>query len=615
MPPRRREIPPESSWRLVDGENDSFDTSIIDPPPLDDDMSPPSSAMPSSGLPTQSFSQSMSSVDSSAGFGSQDSIRDFANFQHDDDVILRQPFRPTVPSSVATSQRTSYPRSDMQFRMPLVEANNLVASEASRSARTADEDTEEGSVWDEREGLIDDDPYQRDWDVEEELARLSKEQYEAEANGNYGASGASSGSPTSSSSGRLLRVLRFAAIPAAIAMAAYLIHSNGVSLDVARQSFSLKSLREIPSVSNFQMPFFEAESSRPSASTSFIDFTSLMEVQSGFENVLDKTTQGLAMPRELKESEMITRNIRSLLKTSEEDAGSEDLLSELNSYVEKVGRAAAAMQTFHIHVGSTVDSVININRWTLRHINSLSMEQAEAPSLPPIIAWAIRPLSIIFRSSSQDGNDNALWNKYSEHVILVQDRLDKLLEEGKALSLLLHQGQAHLSAINEQAERRLSSSSFGKSKSGGGGGGGSSFLSSVWAYIGRFVEEKNTFREEVALLKKVDAQYAATISHLLSLMENLKDIQAYLGDLLKRDASSSSSVVWGDEAGGQQQAQSTTTLSEQYEIIKSALERLERAREKAAEGEAQHEEAGSQVGGAGDERAGHADAEMGGDAL
>ncbi|KAL6889372.1 hypothetical protein HDV57DRAFT_324018 [Trichoderma longibrachiatum] len=588
MPPRRREIPPESSWRLVDGENDSFDTSIIDPPPLDDDMSPPSSAMPSSGLPAQSFSQSMSSVDSSAGFGSQDSIRDFANFQNEDDVILRQPFRPTVPSSVATSQRTSYPRPDMQFRMPLVEANNLVASEASRSARTADEDTEEGSVWGgEHELSIDDDPYRPTWDTDEELARLSKEEHEASANGNYGISSSS----TSSSSSRLSRVLRFAALPAAFAVAAYLVHSNGISSDVARQSFSLKSLYNIPSVSNFQMPFFETETSRPAASTSFIDFTSLMDVQAGFESVLEKATQGLAMPRELKESEMITRNLRTLLKGSE-DAGSEDLMSELNSFIEKVGRAAAGMQTFHIHVGSTVDSVININRWTLRHINSLSVEQQPAaPSLPPVIAWAIRPLSI-FRSSGQDGNDKALWDKYSEHVILVQDRLDKLLEEGKALSLLLHQGQAHLGAINEQAERRLSS---------GGGGGGTpksgsgSFLSSVWAYIGRFVDEKNTLRQEVALLKKADERYAATISYLVSLLENLKDIQVYLGDLLTRDASSS--VIWADEAGGQQRQ--TTTLAEQYEIIKSALERLERAREKAAEGEARVE-AGLQQGGEGE---------------
>ncbi|PTB68230.1 hypothetical protein BBK36DRAFT_1114852 [Trichoderma citrinoviride] len=573
MPPRRREIPPESSWRLVEGENDSFDTSIIDPS-LDDELSPPSSAVPSSGLPTQSFSQSMSSMDS-AGFGSQDSIRDFANFQNEEDVILREPFRPTVPSSVATSQRTSYPRPDMQFRMPLVEANNLVASEASRSARTADEDTEEGSVWDdEQEHLQRDEGDPRPgWDSEGEYAKLLKQQNEA--NGSYGASSSS----RSSFSGRLLRVLRYTAIPAAIVMAAYLFHTNGISLDIARdriQSFSLKSLHDIPSVSNFQMPFFEVETSGRAASASFIDFTSLMDVQSGFESVLDKMTQGLAMPRELKESEMVTRNLRSLLKTSE-GAGSEDLMSELNGYIEKVGRAAAAMQTFHIHVGSTVDSVININRWTLRHINSLSMEP-EAPTLPPVIAWAIRPLSI-FRSSRQDGNDKALWDKYSEHVVLVQDRLDKLLEEGKALSLLLHQGQAHLSAINEQAEERLSSAG-GKARP----SSGSSFLSGVWAYLGRFVEDRHSFREEIALLKKANAQYAAILSHLLSLIENLKDIQLYLGDLLKRDASSS--VVWADEAGAQQQ---TTTLGEQYEIIKNALERLERAREKAAEGEKQHE--------------------------
>ncbi|KAL6876709.1 hypothetical protein J3F83DRAFT_415653 [Trichoderma novae-zelandiae] len=563
MPSRRREIPAEGSWRLVDGENDSFDTSIIDPL-LDDELSPPSSAMPSSGLPTQSFSQSMSS------FASQDSIRDFANYPNDENVILRQPFRPTLPSSVATSQRTSYSRPDMQFRMPLVEANNLVASEASRTARTADEDTEEGSVWDsEHEHVQHADGASHGWDAEEEYAKLSKQQNEASANGNYGASSQS----MSSFSGRLLRRLRYAAIPVAIAIAAYLLHSNDISFQVARdrvQSFSLTSLRDIPSLSNLQVPFFEAETSRRAASASFIDFTSLMEVQAGFESVLEETTHGLAMPRQLKKSEMTTRNLRSLLKKSE-DAGGEDLMLELNGYIDKVGRAAADMQTFHIHIGSTVDSVININRWTLRHINSLSMEP-EAPSLPLVIAWAIRPLSI-FRSAGQDGNDKALWDKYSEHITLVQDRLEKLLEEGKALSLLLHQGQAHLSAINEQAERLAGA---GRAKT-------DSILSSIWAYIGGFMEEKHGFHEEIALLKQVDAQYAATIFHLSSLIENLKDIQLYLGDLLKRDGPS---AVWGDEAGAQQ---AQTTLSEQYDIIKKALGSLERARDKAAEGEALHD--------------------------
>ncbi|KAM0260827.1 hypothetical protein ACHAQJ_002594 [Trichoderma viride] len=570
MPPRRREIPAEGSWRLVDGDNDSFDTSIIDTM-VGDDFSPPSSAFTSSGLPTQqSFSQSLNDM----SFGSQDSIRDFATFQDDEQVILRQPFRPTLPSSAATSmQRTSYPRPEVQLRMPLVEANNLVASEASRTAK-ADDDSEEGSVvWSSDEHGIPESHENWHEDEEREYAKLLKEQNESSLNWHYSRSSSSS---MSSFFQQLLQAFfllcRYTAIPVAIVLAAYLFHSNGISLEVARdkiQSFSLDSLPEIPSVSNFQFGFSDAEKSRRSAS-SFIDFTNLMQVQSGFESVLGKSAHGLSMPLELKQSEMATRSLRSLLKENEIETR-EDFIMELNAYIEKVGQAGSDLQTFYIHIGSTVDSIININRWTLRHINSLSMEP-EAPSLPPIVAWVIRPLSL-FRPSEKAGNDRALLDKYTEHVTLVQDRLDKLVDEGKALSLLLYQGQAHLGAINEQAQ---SLSSAGKAKL-------DSFLSTIWSYIGSLMEEERNFDEQIALLKEVDVQYANTISHLFSLIEELKDIQFYLGDLLKHN--DEPSVVWGEESGAHVQ----TTLSEQYEIIKHASEKLEQARKRAAEGEAEDE--------------------------
>jgi hypothetical protein len=569
MPPRRREIPAEGSWRLVDGDNDSFDTSIIDTM-LGDDFSPPSSAMPSSGFPTQqSFSQSQNNM----SFGSQDSIRDFANFQDDEQVILRQPFRPTLPSSAATSmQRASYPRPELQLRMPLVEANNLVASEASRTAK-ADDNSEEGSVWSSDEHGAPDGHENWREDEEREYAKLLKEQNESSLNWHYARSSSSS---TSSFPQQLLQAFfllcRYTAIPVAIVLAAYLFHANGISFEVARdkiQSFSFDSLHDIPSVSNLQFGFFDTEKSRRSAS-SFIDFTNLMEAQSGFESVLSKSAYGLSMPLELKRSEMATRSLRSLLKENE-IAAREDFIMELNAYIEKVGKAGGDLQTFYIHIGSTVDSVININRWTLRHINSLSMEP-EAPSLHPILAWVVRPLSL-FQPSEQAGNDRALLDKYSEHITLVQDRLDKLVDEGKALSLLLYQGQTHLGAINEQAQR-LSSAEKVKPDS---------LLSSIWAYIGSLMEEERNFDEQIALLKEVDVQYANTISHLFSLIEELKDIQSYLGDLLKHN--NEPSVIWGEESG----AHAQTTLSEQYNIIKNALEKLEQARKRAAEGEAEDE--------------------------
>ncbi|PTB40478.1 uncharacterized protein TrAFT101_005663 [Trichoderma asperellum] len=563
MPPRRREIPAEGSWRLVDGENDSFDTSIIDTA-FGDDFSPPSSAMPSSGLPTQqSFSQSQGSM----SFASQDSIRDFNTFQDDEQVILRQPFRPTLTSSAATSmQRISYLRPpELQLRMPLVEANNLVASEASRTAK-ADDDTEEGSVSseDERHGA---------WheDEEREYARLLREQNETSLNWQY-AEPNSPSSSTSSFSQKLAQAFaffyRYTAVPLIIALTAYLFYSNGISFEKI-QSFTFDSINEIPSVSNFQLGFFETEKSSRSA-TSFIDFTNLMEVQSGFESVLDKSAYGLSMPLELKRSEIATRSLRSLLKESEIVAR-EDFIMELNAYIDKVGQAGGNLQTFYIHVGSTVDSVININRWTLRHINSLSMEP-EAPSLPPAVAWIVRPLSL-FKSSEQAGNDRALLDKYSEHINLVQDRLDKIIEEGKALSLLLHQGQTHLGAINDQAQR-LSSAEKTKPKS---------FISALWAYIGGLMEEERNFDEQITLLKEVNVQYTNAMSHLSSLIDELKDIRLYLGDLLKRN--DEPSVAWGEEP----RTQTHTTLSEQYEIIKNALEKLEQARKRAGVSESENE--------------------------
>ncbi|KAK1254893.1 hypothetical protein MKX08_008888 [Trichoderma sp. CBMAI-0020] len=568
MPPRRREIPAEGSWRLVDGENDSFDTSIIDTA-FDDEFSPPSSAMPSTGLPTQqSFSQSQGSM----SFASQDSIRDFNTYQDDDQVILRQPFRPSLPSSAHTSTQRIFNlrpelRPELQLRMPLVDANNLVASEASRTAM-ADDDTEEAS-------LASDDERRGTWheDEEREYARLLREQNEGPLDWQNTDSTLPS---TSSFSQKLARVFslsyRYVVIPIIIALTAYLIHSNGFSFETARdkiQSFSFDSINEIPGVPNFQLGFFETEKSSRSA-TSFIDFTNLMQVQSGFESVLDKSAYGLSMPLGLKHSEIATRSLRSLLKENE-IATREDFIIELNAYIAKVGQVGGNLQTFYIHVGSTVDSVININRWTLRHINSLSMEP-EAPSLPPSVAWIIRPLNL-FKSSEQAGNDRALLDKYSEHINLVQDRLDKIIEEGKALSLLLHQGQAHLGAINDQAQR-LSSSEKAKPKS---------FMSTIWAYIGSLVEEERNFDEQITLLKEVDVQYTNAISHLSSLIDELKDIRLYLGDLLKR--SDEPSVAWGEEP----RAQTQTTLSEQYEIIKKALERLEQARKRAGTGESEAE--------------------------
>lgn len=110
---RRQEVPIESSWRMVEGEHDSFDTSIV---PDDEDLylsSQPSQL--SSGSQGQSFGNSQ-----------DDSLQSFLSKAEDEQVILRSPFRPSVPSSIRhPSRETVKHRSpDPEFVMPSVEIDS-----------------------------------------------------------------------------------------------------------------------------------------------------------------------------------------------------------------------------------------------------------------------------------------------------------------------------------------------------------------------------------------------------------------------------------------------------------------------------------------------------------
>lgn len=93
-----RDLPAEDSWRVVEGENDSFDTSILPSAASDDDPYFGAGYYPSSGQPSSALPSQLSSLGGAQGSaGSQDSIGDFARHREDENVILREPFRPTMP--------------------------------------------------------------------------------------------------------------------------------------------------------------------------------------------------------------------------------------------------------------------------------------------------------------------------------------------------------------------------------------------------------------------------------------------------------------------------------------------------------------------------------------
>ncbi|KAK5992659.1 hypothetical protein PT974_06074 [Cladobotryum mycophilum] len=615
---RRREVPTEGSWRLVDGENESFDTRYLSSFDEDDLIAPMSSGHPSSGYPTQlSFAASQGGM----SFASQDSIRDFTNHQDDEQVILREPFRPTVPPSVtsgstATSRPSLYYTPELQLRMPRIDIDSDMASSGRDSLRTS-----RGWQWNQssNEGLdYVSESEEDDYEEEEEIyttrsRRRSSHGQSKEALGflrnqnterdsmkpklTNDRSSKLSPRPLYNVLGRTFSFLRllfgYLIIPVILSSGIYFFYNSDIStpnimleplsislapfslapfslaplsLDfISLDSISLAPICRIPGASHLNLPFCESTVSEvQNGAVCNIDFKDLISAQAKFEDILSKGRYGSAIPLELKGSEIATRSLRGLLKESDIPSRNE-LIFELSSYIEKVGRASSDLQTFYIHIGSTVDSVININRWTLRHMSSLSVEP-ETPNVPPIVAWAAWVVSY-FRPSQQDLTDRILLEKYAEHIVLIQDRLERLTDEGSALALLLSHSKNHLSVIQERAK---SPPHPVPSKP-------DSLLAGILSYIGGIVDEQRDLREQLDLLEKVDEQYSDAISYLVTLIDELKDIHAELGDLLRR--SSEPATIWDDEDAPSVQS----TLHEQIDMIKTGIRKLESAKRRNAE--------------------------------
>ncbi|KAK4229123.1 hypothetical protein QBC38DRAFT_473214 [Podospora fimiseda] len=133
----RRNFEPESSWRVVEaGFNDSFETSVL---PDDDAIgADPSQSFAS----TQPYSQSFGgSQQWSIGGSQDDSLENFVNrAEYDDRVLLRSPFRPSIPKEVRESSRENM-ASKVRASLKAKEENGLRRRRGSVSASSCEDDS------------------------------------------------------------------------------------------------------------------------------------------------------------------------------------------------------------------------------------------------------------------------------------------------------------------------------------------------------------------------------------------------------------------------------------------------------------------------------------------
>ncbi|KAG6267395.1 hypothetical protein E4U48_005111 [Claviceps purpurea] len=550
------------SWRMVEGENSSFDTTILPSPMADNAYGgsriPVFSGRPSSGPPSQLSSQLSSQVASQVPSqgghmsASQDSLSDFVKHQDDDRVILRDLFRPSVVSPVEPEQDSTQRTPDPQFKMPLmqVDAGRGSDSKSKSIRRMSGENPQEGEggYLVRRRGQINTGspssrksrPKKTSFHDEHLNPTTQSEQDELRGSSNIATLLPSAVFKILVWAGEIILIaLHFAKYPLGMLLAAYLVFGGAIIVQnmATRSVYSaLSPVCRLPGLSLLNLPFCPPKNTvlfGDSPSTSgqghghgrSVEFEDLMGVQAKFEQVLEHSAEGVSLPLEMKRSELAVRDLRSLVRHSDVQARHE-LVLEFDGYIDTARRSSSELQKFNSHVGSAVDAVISINRWTSRYIDSLSPDSALGAGSSVLVEWTQWIFSPFQPADQHMFSERIILEKYIEHTSLVSQRISSLILEAQAVLRLLTKAEDHLGLIYDITSRTSASVSSRRGE----------ILWSIWTLVGANSGRLQSLSQQLTLLQQVDAQRSTAVKQVSALILELESIQAGLGDLRDRVA-------------------------------------------------------------------------------
>jgi hypothetical protein len=542
------------------GENDSFDTSILHD---EDDIFISSGSDPAS-QPTGSQSFSIGgSQPWSIGGSQDDNLENFLSKAEDDEqVLLRTPFRPSIPKSVRqiTRDDTRHRLPEMEFNMPRVDVESpmRMSTRSSATVRASDPPPTPPRLR-RRQGGATKSP--------------AMEQRSSGDGTHFAEEPPSLGSRVSASlPGALFEVLswvfglaalafRYAQKPLAILLSLYIAFGAVIVLHnlATRPLFTaLTPVCRIPGVSWLDLPFCPdhgLNSGDGEAREWPVKFDSLMDVQEQLGQVVEKSVQGVPLPIEMKRSETSIRDLRTLVRYSTVQ-NKEELILELDGFIDTIGTVSKDLQRFNARTGSAIDWVISMNRWTSRHLDSLEgsrsdEDQAGGSVIGPLINRLFSPFQPAVFTERQ------LVDTYIEHAALVSDKIAKLIEEAQAVLHTLSKAGEYMDAIYDFVTRTEKSVRVRRAE----------VLSTLWGLVGGNRSKVANLNSQLALLKHVDAQRSDAIRQVTDLIGDLEKIQAGLDDLRERVAEP-----------GFARGRAEVPLSVHIDTIDRGVKRLEEAR-------------------------------------
>ncbi|KAL8842621.1 MAG: hypothetical protein Q9176_002578 [Flavoplaca citrina] len=282
-----------------------------------------------------------------------------------------------------------------------------------------------------------------------------------------------------------------------------------------------------------------------------VEFDQLVKVQTNFEAILEESAGGVTLPLDMKRSETSLRDLRTILRYSNLPSKTE-LVFEFDGFINTAAIASNDLQKFNSHVGRAVDNILATARWTKRVLDGIALNQGSRGSISGFFNdKLLAPFQPIRFTEA-----NVL-QQYTEHTRIVENEINRLIEEAQALLGVLRNLDDRLDVIHGIAVRDDLHAQGSKEET----------MSQLWTMLGGNRKVLGKYESQLKLLRQVSIYRQTAIAHVVGTMLKLQAMGAELAELRERVGTVE---LVGERAG--------VPLGVHIESIELGVERLEQRR-------------------------------------
>lgn len=245
------------------------------------------------------------------------------------------------------------------------------------------------------------------------------------------------------------------------------------------------------------------------------NFEELINIQGHFEDIVDASKEVSTLPSSIKDSELVIRDLRTLVKYSTLPSRRE-LDNEFDYFILTAREASQDLARYNSHIGAAMDRVIATNQWTMNVLEGISENEASTGAVH-------KALSALTRSFSAPPPtlQERIFDQYIQHVSKNKDEIDTLIARASALLWILNNLEDRLSTIHAIA---LNDGTTLSAKN-------DELLSSLWTKLGGNRRDVQANAKSTNLLRNIITYRRKAVVHVSDTLVKLQAIQAELENL------------------------------------------------------------------------------------